>query len=193
MKFLHLADLHLGKTIAGVSLLESGDQPRWVEDFLALAAETAPDAVLIAGDVYDRSAPSGDAVQLLDRLLTGLAGLHIPSLLVAGNHDSGQRLAFAGDLLKKQQVHIAGMLPPGGALEHVTLEDAYGPVTFWLLPYVFPALAAQALGDESIRDYDTAVRRLLAAQKIDFSQRNVLLAHQNVTCGGAEAPRFLMC
>ena len=189
MRFLHLADLHFGKTIHGVSLLENGDQPFWVEQFLILAKEIRPDAVLIAGDVYDRSAPSGDAVQLLDRMLTDLAALEIPVLLVAGNHDSGQRLAFASSLLKERKLHIAGLLPQGAALEHVTLRDEYGPVTFWLLPYVFPALAARALADESVRDYDTAVRRLLEAQDVDFTQRNVLIAHQNVTASGAEATR----
>lgn len=189
MRFLHVADLHLGKMLHGVSLLENGDQPAWVEGFLKLAEERKPDAVLIAGDVYDRSAPSGDAVELLSRLLKGLAALEIPTMLVAGNHDSGQRLAFLDELLAKQGVHIAGVPGPGGKLEKVTLQDEHGPVHFWLLPYVFPALAARVLGDESIRDYETAVRRLLEAQEIDFSQRNVLVAHQNVSHAGTEAER----
>ena len=189
MRFLHVSDLHLGKMLHGVSLLENGDQPAWVEGFLKLAEEQKPDAVLIAGDVYDRSAPSGDAVELLSVLLKGLAAQGIPVLLVAGNHDSGQRLAFLDELLAKEGVHIAGVPGPGGRLEKVTLEDAYGPVHFWLLPYVFPALAARLLEDESIRDYETAVRALLEAQNIDFSQRNVLVAHQNVTHAGAEAQR----
>lgn len=189
MRFLHLADLHLGKMLHGVSLLENGDQAAWVERFLEIAGEEAPDAVLIAGDVYDRSAPSGDAVSLLSRLLSGLADRKIPVMLVAGNHDSGQRLAFLESLLAREGIHIAGVLPAGGRLRRVRLEDAWGPVDFWLMPYVFPALAAQALGDETIRDYQSAVGRLLAAQEIDFSGRNVLVAHQNVTHGGAEAER----
>lgn len=188
MRFLHLADLHLGKSIHGVSLLENGDQPFWVERFLSMVRQLRPDAVVIAGDIYDRSAPSGAAVQLLDHMLTELAGQDIPVLLVAGNHDSGPRLSFGGALLARQKIHIAGVLPRTKQLDRVTLTDEHGPVTFWLLPYVFPALAAQALGEE-IRDYDTAVRRLLAAQDIDFSGRNVLVAHQNVTAGGAEAVR----
>ncbi len=189
MRFLHLADLHLGKIIHGLSLLENGDQAAWVQRFLELCDRVRPDAVVIAGDVYDRSAPSGDAVELLNTLLTGLARREIPVMLIAGNHDSGQRLSFLESLLARQGVHIAGVLAPGGRLEHVTLQDAYGPVTFWLMPYLFPALAARALADESIRDYDAAVRRVLAAQDIDFSARNVLVAHQNVTHAGAEAPR----
>ena len=189
MRFLHLADLHLGKSLHGISLLESGDQADWVRRFLEMSGELRPDAVLIAGDVYDRSAPSGDAVELLSELLTGLAQQGIPVLLTAGNHDSGQRLGFLKGLLGKQGVHIAGTLPKGGKLPCVTLEDAWGPVHFWLMPYVFPALAAQALEDESIRDYDTAVRRLLQAQDMDLSERNVLIAHQNVTANGQEGMR----
>ena len=189
MKFLHIADLHFGKSVHGVSLLENGDQTAWVQCFLRLAEEVKPDAVVVAGDVYDRSAPSGDAVALLDCLLTALAERHIPVMMIAGNHDSGQRLSFGGSLLARQNICIAGVLSK--ELTHVTLPDpdGHGPVTFWLMPYIFPALAAQVLEDEDIRDYDTAVRKLLAAQNVDFTQRNVIVAHQNVTENGAEALR----
>lgn len=187
MKFLHLSDLHFGKTIHGVSLIESGDQPYWAERFLEKARCIRPDAVVIAGDVYDRSVPPGDAMELLDHMITRLTEWGIPVLMVAGNHDSGQRLAFASGLLEKQNVYIAGTF--AGELPHVTLTDLDGPVTFWLMPYIFPALVAQKTGMEDIRDYDTAVRRLLAQQDIDFSQRNVLVAHQNVTANGREAVR----
>lgn len=187
MKFLHLADLHFGKSIHGVSLLENGDQPTWTDRFLELVREIRPDAILIAGDVYDRSAPAGDAVSLLDKMITALAEMEIPVMIVAGNHDSGQRMSFGGSLLAKQNVHISGVL--SREIPHVTLSDKDGPVTFWLMPYVFPALVAQKLEDDSIHDYDTAIRKLLAAQDIDFSQRNVLIAHQNVTASGQEAVR----
>ncbi len=187
MRFLHISDLHLGKVIHGVSMLENGDQPYWVEKFLTLTAELRPEAVLISGDVYDRGSPSGAAVELLSRLVEGLAGQGVCVLLVAGNHDSGQRLAFAREILARQNVHIAGTAER--KLKHVTLRDEFGPVSFWLMPYVFPAAVAQALGDDTIRDYDTAVRRLLAAQEIDGNIRNVIVAHQNVTAFGAEAPR----
>ena len=95
MKFLHLADLHLGKSIYGVSLIDNGDQIFWARRFLEKAAALKPDAVVIAGDVYDRSAPSGDAVMLLNYILTELEQMDIPVMLIAGNHDSGQRLSFA--------------------------------------------------------------------------------------------------
>ena len=187
MKFLHLADLHFGNSIHGVSLLENGDQPTWTDRFLELVREIRPDAIVIAGDVYDRSAPAGDAVSLLDKMITTLAEMEIPVMIVAGNHDSGQRMSFGGSLLAKQNVHISGVVSK--EIPHVTLSDQDGPVTFWLMPYVFPALVAQKLEDDSIHDYDTAIRKLLAAQDIDFSQRNVLIAHQNVTASGQEAVR----
>lgn len=191
MKIMHLADLHFGKMLHGVSLLENGDQPDWVNKLLELVGEHRPDAVVIAGDVYDRGMPSGAAMQLFSRMVTGITDLGVPVLVTAGNHDSGQRLSCFRDILARQDVHIAGIPQP--EITHVTLQDAYGTVTFWLLPYVFPAAAAQALGDDTIRDYDTAVRRMLAEQSryapIDFTQRNVLVAHQNVTKGGKEVER----
>ena len=187
MRFLHIADLHLGKMIHGVSMLENGDQPWWIDRFLTLVEEQKPEAVLISGDVYDRGSPSAAAVEQLSRLVEGLAARKVCVFLTAGNHDSGQRLAFARDLLAEQDVHIAGTVEK--ELIHVTLTDSFGPVTFWLMPYVFPAAVAGVLGDESIRDYDTAIRRLLAAQQVNPDERNVLIAHQNVTAFGAESPR----
>ena len=189
MRFLHLADLHLGKSVYGTSLIENGDQKVWVERFLEKARELNPDAVVIAGDVYDRGLPPGRAAQLLSVLVTALADRGIPVLITAGNHDSVYHLSFLSPLLEARKVYISRPLEQSAELVHMTLEDGYGPVTFWLLPYVYPAMIAQALGDEEIRDYDTAVRRILAAQEIDFSQRNVLVAHQNVTAGGQEAER----
>ncbi len=187
MKLLHLADLHFGKMLHGVSLLENGDQTDWVEKLLEIVAEKRPDAVVVAGDVYDRGMPSGAAMQLLSTMVTGISELGVPVLIAAGNHDSGQRLGCFKDILSKQNVYISGVLQR--ELTRVTLTDACGPVTVWLLPYVFPAAVAQALDDDAIRDYDTAVRRILAEQNVDFSRRNVIVAHQNVTKGGVEGVR----
>ena len=189
MRILHIADLHLGKTVHGVSMLENGDQPHWVDAFLERAASLKPNAIVIAGDVYDRSAPSGDAVSLLSRMLTRLSELGITIMMAAGNHDSAQRLAFAGPLLARQGLHISRPLFESPELTHVTLDDAHGPVTFWLLPYVFPSLIAETLQDDSLRDYDSAVRALLRRQPVDFSGRNVLIAHQNVVAAGSAAVR----
>ncbi|MDE7428800.1 MAG: exonuclease SbcCD subunit D, partial [Lachnospiraceae bacterium] len=189
MKFLHLSDLHFGKSLYGVSLIDNKDQAYWAERFLEKVEEVQPDAIVIAGDIYDRSAPSGEAVELMDSLLTRLEQLQIPVMMISGNHDSGQKLAFAGDILAKQNVYIAGK--PDKELCHVTVQekDRSGEVTFWLMPYLFPAIVAQKLEDDSIGDYETAVRRLLEEQEIDFSKRNVLVAHQNITADGREAER----
>ncbi len=189
MRFLHVADLHFGKSIHGVSLLENGDQGWWVDRFLEKAEELRPDAIVIAGDVYDRGAPSGEAVTLLSRMLTALSEREIPVLMVAGNHDSVQRLSFVSSLLAREGLYISDPLGPSAVLRHVTLEDAFGPVTFWLMPYAYPALIARALGEDAARENDGAVRALLRRQPVDFTQRNVLIAHQNVTANGVEAQR----
>ncbi|MDO4739314.1 MAG: exonuclease SbcCD subunit D [Eubacteriales bacterium] len=183
MKFFHLADLHFGKQLHGLSLIEQGDQGAWVERFLRLTEEVRPQAVVVSGDIYDRSVPSREAVELCDRFLTGLSAQGVAVLLVAGNHDSGPRLAFAADLLRAQGVHIAGSVT--GELRSVTLQDEHGPVRFWLLPYLFPAAVEEALGLEELRTYDAAARALLSRQSIDPSERNVLVAHQLVLHGGS--------
>ncbi|MCD7928702.1 MAG: exonuclease SbcCD subunit D [Clostridiales bacterium] len=184
MRFFHLADLHLGKSLYGYSLIDEGDQLYWVDRLLEAADEYRPDAVVIAGDVYDRAVPPKEAVELLDRLLTALSQRNIPVLMVAGNHDSGSRLAFASGLLKREGVYIAGECQK--ELPQVTLEDEHGPVTFWLMPYLFPAAVRFALGREDLTGYDQAVRALLDVQPVDTARRNVLVAHQFVTAGGAE-------
>ncbi len=182
MRFFHLADLHLGKCIHGYSLIEMGDQPFWISKLLEKVDELKPEAVLISGDVYDRAVPSKEAVKLFDGLLTELAKRKLPVLMIAGNHDSGSRLAFGDKLLCHQGIYIAGEVTR--EISCVTLEDRYGPVHFWLVPYLFPAAVNVVLDREDVKDYDTAMRELLAEQSIDFSQRNVILAHQFVMAGG---------
>ncbi|MBQ3290769.1 MAG: exonuclease SbcCD subunit D [Mogibacterium sp.] len=191
MKFIHIADLHLGKSVHGVSMIENGDQGYWVDHFIEVLRTVSPHAVLIAGDVFDRSAPSEDAIALFSRMMTAINDLGIPVMTVAGNHDSVHRLSYVGPVLSKQDLFFSRSLTNSYELEHVTITDPDNgePVTFWLMPYVFPLLVARAMGDESLRDYDSAVRALLAAQPIDFSKRNVLIAHQNVTFNGQEVER----
>lgn len=187
MKFYHLADLHIGKKVHGISMLDNGDQRYWIERFLELTDRNKPDAIVISGDVYDRSAPSGDSVEMLDFLLTGLATRGIPVMLISGNHDSGKHLSFGKSILSRHNLHLCGSLGENGEMESVTLTDGFGPVTFWLCPYVFPALVARKLDDDSIKDYNTAMRRLLEKQPIDTTVRNVLIAHQNVVANGQTA------
>lgn len=189
MKFLHLADLHLGKTLHNVSLIENGDQGYWIDQILALIRRERPEAVVIAGDVYDRAVPAKEAIPLLSRLLTEIARMNTPMMLVAGNHDGGERLEFATELLKDRHVHIAGVVERKMQRVEVDTRDGLGPVTFWLMPYLFPAAARKALDlpEEKIGSYTDAVRELIGAQEIDFSKRNVLVAHQMV-CFGEEKP-----
>ena len=187
MKIYHLADLHFGKSIYGLSMLD--DQRYWTEQFLKLCKDNKPDAVMIAGDVYDRSAPSGDAVSLLDYMITELAEMDIPVLMIAGNHDSGQRLSFARSILNRQHIHIAGTVTKKMTSVRFDNPDGNGPVTFWLMPYTYPEQVSLILEDEEIHSYDQAIRKLIAAQDIDFNERNVILSHQNVTANGMEVER----
>jgi len=188
MRILHLADLHLGKTLHELSLIASGDQPAWTRSIFEYIDREAPDAVVIAGDVYDRGVPSREASVLLSSFLTGLADRNIPVMIIAGNHDGGERLEFLSDILKRNNIHIAGVVRR--EMEHVTLDsgDGLGPVTFWLMPYIFPAAVRQALelDDDTPLTYTESAKALINAQNIDFSARNVLIAHQTVICGGVE-------
>ena len=185
MLFAHLADLHLGKSIYGKSMID--DQRNFIINFLKICDEKKPDAVLIAGDVYDRGAPGEEAVKLLDMLLTGLCGMRIPVLMVAGNHDNGMKLAFAGEILKKEGIYIAGRACK--EMTHVTLEnpDGMGDVNFYLMPYIFPEEIKRLLENDEIRNYDQAAKALIACQNINFSERNILIAHQNVIANGKKA------
>ncbi len=185
MKFYHVADLHFGKSIYGLSMLD--DQQYWVNQFINYCKEDKPDAVVVAGDVYDRSNPSAEAVELLDDFLTRLSNMDIPVLMIAGNHDSGQKLSFAHQMLAKQNIHIAGTVKK--EIKHVTLKDAYGNITFWLLPYTFPEQISTILENDELRTYDGAVKKLIDQQNIDFTQRNVMISHQNVVSNGKEIER----
>ncbi len=182
MKFIHISDLHFGKNLFGYSMISEGDQPYWTEQFYQLVDDEKPDAILISGDVYDRGVPPREAVELLDSFITTLAEKDIPILMIAGNHDSGTRLAFGSNLLKDRKVYIAGEIQK--EVKHITLNDEYGPVTFWLVPYLFPAAVQVALNDDTIVGYDKAMRSLLKAQDIDFTKRNVILSHQTVMNNG---------
>lgn len=181
MKFIHISDLHFGKMLHGYSMADT-DQPFWIERFMELICQEKPDAIVIAGDVYDRSIPSKEAVRLLDKFITRLTDLDIPVFMIAGNHDSGTRLSFASALLQEKKLYIAGEVTKEVA--NYTLEDEYGPITFWLVPYLFPAAVQEALEDKDINSYDQAMRRLLEEQDLDLSERNVIVSHQMVTDSG---------
>lgn len=182
MKLFHLADLHFGKCVHGYSMIEMGDQPFWVQQLFKKADELKPDAVLIVGDVYDRAVPSKEAVNLFNDFLTELSIRRIPVIMIAGNHDSGTRLAFGDKLLCNQGVFIAGEIRQ--KINCVTLEDEFGKVNFWLVPYLFPAAVNAVFNRDDLKDYDSAMRVLLEKQCINKEERNVILAHQFVIAGG---------
>lgn len=180
MKLMHLSDLHLGKRVNGFSMLP--DQRYILEQILSIVESERPDAVLIAGDVYDKSVPSAEAVELLDAFLCRLSALGPAVLLISGNHDSPERLAFGAKLMESNGVHISGVY--NGEVEPVTLEDAFGPVRFWLLPFLKPAHVRRWFPEAEISDYTDALRTAIQQMGVDPSERNVLLSHQFVT--GAE-------
>lgn len=182
MKFLHLADLHLGKRVNGFSMLE--DQAHILRQILAILDGEQPDGVLIAGDVYDKSVPSVEAVELLDGFLTELRTRGVPVLLISGNHDSPERLAFGGRVMDSCGIHISPVYD--GALAPVTLHDEFGPVHVWLLPFVKPAHVRRWFPDANIESYTDAVAEAVAHMDIDTATRNVLVTHQFVT-GGARS------
>ena len=179
MKFLHLADLHLGKRVNGFTMLE--DQAHILRQILAILDDEQPDGVLIAGDVYDKSVPSVEAVELLDGFLTELRARGVPVLLISGNHDSPERLAFGGRVMDSCGIHISPVYD--GALAPVTLQDAFGPVHVWLLPFVKPAHVRRWFPDADIESYTDAMAEAVAHMDIDTAARNVLVTHQFVTGG----------
>lgn len=179
MKFLHLADLHLGKRVNGFSMLE--DQAHILRQILAILDDEQPDGVLIAGDVYDKSVPSVEAVGLLDGFLTELRARGVPVLLISGNHDSPERLAFGGRVMDSCGIHISPVYD--GALAPVTLHDEFGPVHVWLLPFVKPAHVRRWFPDADIESYTDAMAEAVAHMDIDTAARNVLVTHQFVTGG----------
>lgn len=182
MRLIHLADLHLGKKLNEASLME--DQRYMLSQILTLCEAESPDAVLIAGDVYDKPVPSAEAVGLLDGFLTALAARGTPVMLISGNHDSAERLAFGARLMAARQVYLA---PPfdaaHAAVAPITLSDRYGTVCVWLLPFLKPAHVRAALPQARADTYTEAVASAIAAMPMDPAQRNVLVCHQFVTGG----------
>ena len=183
MKLMHLSDLHLGKRLHEASLLE--DQADILEKLLDVAAAERPDAVLIAGDVYDKPVPPAEAVQLFDGFLSRLADGGFPVLCIAGNHDSAERLAFGSRLMDGRGVYFAPVYD--GDVRPVTLEDAWGPVDFYLLPFLKPAMVRRCFPDEPAETYSEAVRTAVAHLPVDRGRRNVLVTHHPAYLEAPEA------
>lgn len=179
MKLLHLSDLHLGKRVNGFSMLE--DQRVILTQIVDLAEEEKVDAVLLAGDLYDKPVPPAEAVTLLDGFLTRLSGGGIPVFAISGNHDSPERLAFATRLLAGEGIHLTAQYQ--GPQPPFLLQDEYGDVAIYALPYLKPALVRHWNPEADIASYEEAVSYALGQWAVDKTRRNVLLAHQFVTGG----------
>ena len=188
MKFLHISDLHIGKRVNEFSMTE--DQKYILNQILQIAQREQVDAVLIAGDIYDKPMPSAEDVQMFDWFLTGLADLGKKVLAVSGNHDSPERIAFGGELMRGRGVYVSPVYR-GEALE-IALQDSYGEIRVHLLPFVKPATVRHTLeerpedegGVRLPESYQEAVEITIERMKIDGKTRNILVAHQFVTGAG---------
>ncbi len=193
MKFIHLADLHIGKRLYEYSLID--DQRIILGKILSIIDDEKPDGVIIAGDIYDKPVPPAEAVEVFDSFLTAISKRNIPVFIVSGNHDSAERIAFASRILDGSSVYISPVYD--GTVKHVTMEDEYGPLTVWLLPFLKPATVKHAFPDADINSYNDAVKTAIdnisatgnntntgtkEDARTEVSKgRNVLVAHQFVT------------
>ena len=177
MKLLHLADLHIGKRVNEFSMIE--DQRYILTKILNIIDEEKPDAILIAGDIYDKSVPSSEAVEVLDKFINDIASRKIETFIISGNHDGAERLAFASKLIDTTGIHISPAY--NGNVDAKTLNDEYGSVNFYMLPFIKSINVKQIFKLEENISYSEAVKIAIEKMNIDKSQRNVLLSHQFVT------------
>ena len=178
---MHLADLHLGKRVNGFSMME--DQEYILNRILEIMEEEQPDGLLIAGDVYDKTIPPAEAVRRMDDFLTAVAAKHVPAFLISGNHDSAERVAFGHQLMQGSGIWISPVYD--GTIRHHTLEDRWGEVNIYLIPFLRPSVVRSFFPDDEIEDYTDALRTIIEDLQVDTSRRNVVLAHQFVTAAGA--------
>ena len=184
MKFIHLSDLHLGKALGEYSLIK--DQEYILGQVLDLVREKGVNAVLIAGDVYDRSMPSEAAVNLLDGFISELAACNIKTFIISGNHDSEERLEYGSRLFSSRGIHIVSVF--NGVLAKISVEDEHGTINIYMLPFVKASQVRHYYPDNSIETYEDAVRTVISKADIDWSERNVLISHQFVV--GNSAPQI---
>lgn len=185
MKLFHISDLHIGKQLHYYSLCDN--QTEILKQLVELAKEQRPDVIIIAGDIYDKSVPSAEATAIFDSFLNDLSDIKpgIPVLIIAGNHDSAERLKYASSFLEKHNIYIS-VLPPQTEEEHlkkVTLRDEYGEVDFYLLPFTKPGYVRHLFEEGRITSYDKAIAALLERENIDYNRRNVLISHQFYVSG----------
>lgn len=174
MKFMHLADLHLGKNVNGALMIE--DQKYALDNILKILEDENIKTLLIAGDIYQSSIPSSSAIKVFDDFLTRCINLDIKILIISGNHDSADRLSFASNILKGSNIFISRKYE--GEIEKVVLEDEYGEINFYLFPYIKPYDVKRYFNDIEINTYSDAVKAVIDSIDIDESKRNVILSHQ---------------
>ena len=177
MKILHLSDLHLGKKVNEYSMIE--DQRFILVRIINIIDEEKPDCIILAGDIYDKSVPSTEAVDLFDDFLFRLSQRDAEVFVISGNHDSPERLAFGGRLMNESGVHLSPVYD--GNIEPYKLTDSFGTVNFYMLPFVKPANVRRFFEDEEINSYTDAIRTAIEKMDVDESERNVLITHQFVT------------
>ena len=177
MKFLHLSDLHLGKNLNGFSLYQ--DQAYILNQVVQIAQNEQIEAVIIAGDIFDKSVPNSQAIQLFDEFLTSWAELNLPVFIISGNHDNAQRVAFGANLFKQNNIFISPVY--NGNLSPITLEDNFGKINFYLLPFLKPTTVRNFFPDEEITSYNQAIEVALKNISLNTNERNILIAHQFVT------------
>lgn len=177
MKFLHLSDLHLGKNLNGFSLYQ--DQAYILNQVVQIAQNEQIEAVIIAGDIFDKSVPNSQAIQLFDEFLTSWAELNLPVFIISGNHDNAQRVAFGANLFKQNNIFISPVY--NGNISPITLEDNFGKINFYLLPFLKPTTVRNFFPDEEITSYNQAIEVALKNISLNTNERNILIAHQFVT------------
>lgn len=177
MKFLHLSDLHLGKNLNGFSLYQ--DQAYILHQVMQIAQNEQIEAVIIAGDIFDKSVPNSQAIQLFDEFLTSWAELNLPVFIISGNHDNAQRVAFGANLFKQNNIFISPVY--NGNISPITLEDNFGKINFYLLPFLKPTTVRNFFPDEEITSYNQAIEVALKNISLNTNERNILIAHQFVT------------
>lgn len=180
MKIMHLSDLHIGKKVNEYSMLQ--DQIYILKDILRIIDNEKVETVIIAGDVYDRSLPPNEALELFDEFLYQLSGRNVNVFVISGNHDSPERISYGGRMMTENKIFLSPVYD--GNVKPITLNDDYGEVNFYLLPFVRPADIRRYFPDENIENYTDAVKVAIDNMNVDFSERNILVTHQFVT--GAE-------
>lgn len=177
MKLLHLSDLHLGKRINEFSMLE--DQEYILAKIINIIDEQTLDGVIIAGDVYDKSVPSAEAVDLFDDFLVNLSNRMLKVFVISGNHDSAERIAFGGRLMNKSGIYMSPVYK--GKIDPIVVNDSFGDINIYMLPFVKPANVRRFYPDNEISSYTDAIETIIDDMHIDKSKRNILITHQFVT------------